>query len=103
MGDLLSFLYNDCSIGNALQPDEGARNVEFEVEPVQSTPREEGFMFEGFLRSITTLFSGMFVKFSCQEGLNDSPKSQSRQLFLPKMNLAAWDMPMSAPNRFYWN
>lgn len=68
--DLLSFLFNGCSMGNFSRSDEAARNVEFEVEiePVQGTSREEGFMFEGFLRSIATLFSGMFVKFFLPRG-----------------------------------
>ncbi len=56
--DLLSFLYNGCSIGSF------SRAVEFEPvsKPVDQTSKEEGFMFERFLRSIEGLFSGLFEK-----------------------------------------
>jgi ATP-dependent Clp protease ATP-binding subunit ClpC len=56
---LLSFLYNGCSIGNFSRSDEANRAVEFEVEvePVQRTSREEGFMYERFTqKAIQTIF-----------------------------------------------
>lgn len=58
MEDLLSFLYNGCSIRNL------PRSVEFEPvsEPVERTSKEDGFMFERFLRSIEGLFSSLFEK-----------------------------------------
>lgn len=54
MEDLLSFLYNGCSIRSF------PRSVEF--EPVKQTSKEEEFMFERFLRPIESLFSGLFEK-----------------------------------------
>ncbi|HAJ58439.1 MAG TPA: Clp protease [Cyanobacteria bacterium UBA8543] len=57
--DLLSFLYNGCSIGNFSKPDI-ANQV---VETVQPTSREEGFMFERFLRSLESLYQDIFAAF----------------------------------------
>jgi ATP-dependent Clp protease ATP-binding subunit ClpC len=82
--DLLSFLYNGCSIRNASRSDEANRAVEFEVEvePVQRTSREEGFMFEGFLRSIENLFGGMFVKFFFPKGFERFTQKAIQVIFL---------------------
>lgn len=54
--DLLSFLYNGCSVGS-----HKPNAMEHGVEPVLDTPKEEGFMFEGFLRSIGNLFGGFYL------------------------------------------
>jgi ATP-dependent Clp protease ATP-binding subunit ClpC len=64
--DLLSFLYNGCTIGNASGSDE-ANQV---IQPVHSTSREEGFMFAKFLRSIECLFSNVFERFSLPIGFS---------------------------------
>lgn len=62
--DLLSFLYNGCSIRTAWRSNEAYPAM----EAIESTPTEEGFMFERFLQSIQGLFSGIFDKFYLPRG-----------------------------------
>lgn len=60
--NLLSFLYNGCSINR--KPDTTPLEVEYGVEPVLNTSKvdeEEEFMFEGFWRSIRNLFGGLYL------------------------------------------
>ena len=76
--DLLSFLYNGCSIRNASHPDE----TNPVIEAVQSTSTEEGFMFEGFLRSIERLFSGKLEKFCLPRGFEKFTQKAIQAIFL---------------------
>jgi ATP-dependent Clp protease ATP-binding subunit ClpC len=76
--DLLSFLYNGCSIRNASHSDE-ANPV---IEAVQGTSREEGFMFERFLRSIEGLFSDMFERFFLPRGFERFTQKAIQSIFL---------------------
>lgn len=76
--DLLSFLYNGCSIRNASYPDQ-ANPV---IEAVQSRSTEERFMFEGFLRSIEGLFSGMLEKFCLPRGFERFTQKAIQAIFL---------------------
>jgi ATP-dependent Clp protease ATP-binding subunit ClpC len=55
--DLLSFLYNGCSIRDRALYTSAAEQV---LEPVRNKSTESRFMFEGFLRSIESLFSSVF-------------------------------------------
>lgn len=56
--DLLSFLFNGCSLDNFSHSNE----ANLMVEPVQCISTKEGFMFKKFLRSIEGLFSGIFER-----------------------------------------
>ena len=76
--DLLSFLYNGCSIRNSPHPN-AANQV---VETVQPTSREEGFMFERFLRSIESLFTGMFERFFLPRGFERFTQKAIQAIFL---------------------
>nr|WP_250123874.1 metalloregulator ArsR/SmtB family transcription factor [Chroococcidiopsis sp. CCMEE 29] len=59
--DLLTFLYNGCSISDrALHTDA--------AEPAQNASTESKFMFEGFLRSIESIFGKMFEKITLPRG-----------------------------------
>lgn len=71
--DLLSFLYNGCSIGKhksslAANCAPHPYGVEHVVESAPHTPKEEKFMFEGFLKSIGSLFGGILDKFYLPRG-----------------------------------
>lgn len=62
--DLLSFLYNGCSIRDRVSINE----AEHITKPVQNTSTEAGFMFEGFLRSSESLFSSAFERIFLTRG-----------------------------------
>jgi ATP-dependent Clp protease ATP-binding subunit ClpC len=59
--DLLTFLYNGCSIGDRTLHTDAA-------EPAQNASTESGFMFAGFLKSIDSLFGKMFEKIILPRG-----------------------------------
>ncbi|MBE9191485.1 metalloregulator ArsR/SmtB family transcription factor [Gloeocapsopsis crepidinum LEGE 06123] len=58
--DLLAFLFNGCAIGNPRTKDK--------LDPVQNPFTEAGFMFEGFLRSIESLFGNVFDRMVLPRG-----------------------------------
>lgn len=63
--ELLSFLYNGCSISIGVASSEqnlasGVEETYQAIELVQEQSREDGFMFEGFLRSVESFFTGLF-------------------------------------------
>jgi ATP-dependent Clp protease ATP-binding subunit ClpC len=71
--NLLSFLYNGCSIGNhksslAANCTPHPYGVEQVVESASHPSKEKEFMFEGFLKSIGSLFGGIVDKFYLPSG-----------------------------------
>jgi ATP-dependent Clp protease ATP-binding subunit ClpC len=59
--DLLAFLFNGCVIGNPCSRED-------KLDPVQNPFTEAGFMFEGFMRSMESLFGSVFDRIVLPRG-----------------------------------
>lgn len=59
--DLLAFLFNGCAIANP-------RSRQDKLDPVRNPFTEAGFMFEGFLNSIESLFGSVFDRIVLPRG-----------------------------------
>lgn len=77
--DLLSFLYNGCSVGDRAWHTDAAEQV---LETVQNTSAEAGFMFEGFLRSVESLFSRIFNRIALPRGFERFTRKAIQAIFL---------------------
>jgi ArsR family transcriptional regulator, arsenate/arsenite/antimonite-responsive transcriptional repressor / arsenate reductase (thioredoxin) len=77
--DLLSFLYNGCSISSrATSPSESYESIEL----VQNIPKKENFMLERFLQSIGVWFEGLLSRIALPPGFERFTQEAIQVVFL---------------------
>lgn len=85
--DLLSFLYNGCSMSVGISEAQAQPPEEYyavELVQVTSSPKKEGFMFERFLQSIHSFFEGLSVpeRFVMPSGFERFTQKAIQAIFL---------------------